>query len=134
MPFSCLSLSSVLCYYTYCPSSVRLSSLRIPSLWYLYPLYSASSAIKTPSDISGLWQIYASLSLAPRKRRMLDLTINSDIRAITKPHIYEYSCFSLLLSSEARHCCATMVFVMGIPSVEYTIGVKERLLSRKGWS
>ena len=64
---------------------------------------------------------------------MLDLTIASDIRALKKPYISKYSHVSLFLIREARHCCAATASVPGIPSVEYTIGVKERLRSRQGW-
>ena len=55
----------------------------------------------------------------------------SDIRALTKPHISEYSFFRLLLNSEDRRRCSATASVLGIPSAEYTIGVKERLLSRQ---
>ena len=64
---------------------------------------------------------------------MLDLTIDSDIQALTKMHIYEYYRFGLLLSIKARRHCAATASVPVIPSVEYTIGVKEILCSRQGW-
>ena len=63
---------------------------------------------------------------------MLDLTIASDILALTKPHISQYSCFSFLLTIEAGRRCATTASIPGIQSVQYTVGVKERLRSRQG--
>ena len=68
--------------------------------------------------------MYATLSLEPQRRRVLDLTIASDILALIKPHIYKYSRFSLLLSIKARCCCAAKDSVPVILSVEFTIGVK----------
>ena len=64
---------------------------------------------------------------------MLDLTITSDILTLTKPHISKYSRFRLLLIRKAIHCCAATASATVIPSVEYTIGVKERLYSKQGW-
>ena len=63
----------------------------------------------------------------------MDLTIASDIRTLTKPHISEYSLFRLLLSIKARNFCGTESYVPVILSMEYTIGVKERRHSRQGW-
>ena len=64
---------------------------------------------------------------------MLDLTFASDILDLTNPHIYEYSCFRLLLSSEARRLYAATASVLGIASAKYTIGVKYCLRLRQGW-
>ena len=52
----------------------------------------------------------------------MDLIIDSEILALTKPHIYKYSCFRLLLIRKARRRYATTASVPVIPSVEYTIG------------
>ena len=49
---------------------------------------------------------------------MLDLTIASDILALTNPHISEYSCFSLYLSSVANLFCAEKASAPGIPSAD----------------
>ena len=62
---------------------------------------------------------------------MFNLNITSRICALMKPHISEYSRFNLLISSKASGLCAATASVPGIPSVEYTIGVKELLRSRK---
>ena len=62
---------------------------------------------------------------------MLELTIASDILALTKPHISEYSRFSLELSSATNLFCVVMESAPGIPSEEYTIRVKVRLLYRQ---
>ena len=64
---------------------------------------------------------------------MLDLIIASDILALMKLHISEYSRFKLLLSREARRRCAATTPAPGIMSTDYTIGVKERPLFRKIW-
>ena len=76
-----LSLIAVLLHLLFSdtPSSTQPSSLRIPSLWGTYPCYGAISAISAPSSIFGIYWMYASLSLAPWRRRVLDLTIDSDI-------------------------------------------------------
>ena len=92
--------------------------LRLPSLWGHYPRHHSSSAITAPFSRLGLYQMNTFLSLAPRWRTVLDLTIASDIQALTKPHISKYSCFSLLLSNKARHHCATTASVLVIPSAE----------------
>ena len=104
--------------------AARLSSLCLSSLWGFYILHGAISAITAPSTRSGLWRMYASLYLAPQRRRVLDPTIASDIQASTKPHIHKFSHLSLLLRSEDRRCYASMASIPGITSVEYTIGVK----------
>ena len=65
--------------------------------------------------------------------RILDITTASDILACQKPHISHYSCFGLKLICEASLLCADKAYSLGIPSAEYTIGVKERLQSRKAW-
>ena len=114
--------------------SARPPSLWIPSLWGHYPRHGAISSITDPSSIFCICRMYASLSLVRRRKRVLDLTIASDIRSLTNPHIYKYSCFRLLLSSEARRQCADTASVPGIPYVDYTIGVKEHQLFRQGWS
>ena len=57
--------------------------------------YGAISAITVASFSSGLCQICTSLSQGPRRSRMVDLTISSDITAFKMSHIYEYYCFSL---------------------------------------
>ena len=80
-----------------------------------------------------LLKIYASLSLAPWSGRFLDLTTASEILALTKPHIYEYSRFGLFLRSKARRCYAATSSIPGVLSMEYTIGVKLRLRSRQVW-
>ena len=81
--------------------SARPPSLQLPSLWGAYPHHDASSAITAPFSRFILCRMYASLSLLPRRKRVLNLTIASDIRALMKPHIPEYYRFSLLLSSKA---------------------------------
>ena len=50
-----------------------------------------------------------------------------------KPHIYKYSRIRLLLSSKDRSIYASTASVPGIPSAEYTIGVKECQCSRHCW-
>ena len=45
---------------------------------------------------------------------LLDLTIASNIIAFTKPHISEYSRFSLQMSSAANLFCATEASALGI--------------------
>ena len=87
-------------------SATRLSILSLLSFWYPYPPHDASSAITAPSSIFGLCRVYAFLYLAPWRRRVLDLTIASDIQSLTNPYISEYSRFRLLLSREAKRCCA----------------------------
>ena len=77
--------------------------------------------------------MHISLSMAPHSRRVLGITIASVILALTNPHIPKYSRFSLLLISKVRCHCAATASVLGIPSPEYTIGVKERLRSRQDW-
>ena len=73
----------------------------------------------------------APLSQGPLGRRLFDLTIASDILALTKPHISEYPRFSLYLSSADNIFCAAKASSPGILSAEYTIGVKVLLQSRK---
>ena len=74
-----------------------------------------------------------SLSLMPRSIRLLYHTITSNILVHTKPHISEYSRFSLnlrcmiILKVEAR------ASVHGIPLSEKTKGLKLCLLSRQKW-
>ena len=53
-----------------------------------------------------------------QRRRLLDLTIASDILTCTKPHISEYSYFSLYLNSVANLFCAAKAFAPVIPSAE----------------
>ena len=77
--------------------------------------------------------MYASLSLTSRRRRVLDLTIASDIQALTKTHISKYYLFILLLSSENIYWCAAMDSIPGIKSADYTIGMKVHLSSKQGW-
>ena len=64
---------------------------------------------------------------------MWDLMTASDILALTKPHISEYSCFRLFLRSEAKRCCAATASIPGTTSADYTIGLKVCLCSRQGW-
>ena len=115
------------------PPSARTSSLRLHSLWRPYNLHVSNSAITDPSYRFDLCRMYASLYLAPWRRRVLDLTIASETRSLMKPLIYKYLRFRLLLISKARRCCAATASVLVIPSAEYTIGVKEFLRSRQGW-
>ena len=80
------------------PSSAFLPSTRpvrpvLPPK--IYPRQGASSGITAPSVISGRFQMRAPFSRGTWRSRLLDLTIASDIRARTKPHISEYSRFSL---------------------------------------
>ena len=60
-------------------SSARSSSVRLPSLQGPYLRHGASSAITSPSSIFGLYRMYSSFSLAPRRIRLFDLTIAIDI-------------------------------------------------------
>ena len=115
------------------PPSAQPPSLRLPSLWGAYPRHGDRSAITAPSSRLGLCRMYASLYLAPQRRRVLDLTIASDTRTLMKPHISKYSRFRLLLSSEARRRCAATAPVPGITSTDYTIGMNEHRSSRQGW-
>ena len=126
-------MSSFLSHHPLCLLDAQLSSLRIPNLWDPYPLHSNSSSITAPSARYGIWRMCASMYLTPWRRRVLDSTVSSDIQPLTKPHISEYSCFSLLLSSKDKCRCAATTSVIEIPSVEYTIGVKDRLRSIQGW-
>ena len=116
-----LFLSSTISHHPSCLSAARIPILHIPSLWGPYPRHSTSSSINAPSTRSGLWRMYASLPLAPWRRRVSEINIASESRALTKPHISKYFCFRLLLSSEARYYCAATASVPGIPSVEYII-------------
>ena len=63
-------------------------------------------------------------SRGPQRSRLFDLIINSDILALKKSHISEYYRFSLELSSTANLFCAAKASTPGIPSAEWTIGVK----------
>ena len=112
------------------PQSTRTSSLGLPSLWGTYPRNGSISAITAPFSRFGICRINAYLYLEPQRIRVLYLTINSDIQALTKPHIYKYSCFSLLLSSKARCRCASTASVPVIPPAEYSIRAKEHWKSR----
>ena len=121
------SLSAISCI----PLSRVLPPALIPVA--LYPLHNTSRIFTAPYAISGLWKIYVSLSLVPQRRRVLDLTTASDILDLTKPHIYEYSRFRLLLRIKAKRLCVTTTPIPGMMSVDYTIWVKIRLHSWQGW-
>ena len=99
----------------------------------LYPLHGAINAITAPSNILGHFLMRASLSQGPRRSRLLDLTIASDILALKKTHNSEYSHFILNLSSAANFFCADKASAPGTPSIYNTIGVKCRLRSRQDW-
>ena len=62
---------------------------------------------------------------------MFDLIIASDFLALTKPHISEYSRFSLYLNCAANIFCADKASTTGILSAGYIIGVKVRLRYRQ---
>ena len=66
----------------------------------------------------------------PRRSRLSDLTIISDILAFTKTNNSEYYHFRLKLTSAANLFCAAKAFAMGVRSAEWTIGVKEHIQSR----
>ena len=102
------------------PSAASSSQLLIPVA--LYPLHGTISVITALYAISGLWRIYAPFStVVPGLRRVLDLMTASDILALTKPHIYEYSRFRLLLRIKAKRLCVTTTPIPGMMSVDYTI-------------
>ena len=100
----------------------------LPNIW---PRQGAISAIIAPSFSSGCCQMRAPFPRGPRRSRLLDLTIASYILAHTKPHVSEYSRFSLYLSSASNLFCADKTSAPGIPCAEYTIGVKVLLHSRQ---
>ena len=97
----------------------------------LYPLHGKSSDITAPSNSSGRCWMSAPLSQGPQRRRLLDISIYSEIITLTKPHNSEYSRFILKLSSVSNLFCSYKASTPGIPSAEYTIWVKERLCSRQ---
>ena len=49
---------------------------------------------------------------------MLDITIANYTPSLTNPHISDYSCFSLNISSVAYLFCAAKASTPGIPSAE----------------
>ena len=67
----------------------------------------------------------------PRRIRLLELTITSDILDLTNLYSSEYSCFSLKLIGAAKIFCAAKASAPGILSAEYTIVAKERLRYRQ---
>ena len=68
--------------------------------------------------------MYASLYLTLQRIRVLELTIDSDIRALMKLDISKYLRFSLLLGRKSVRCYVATAYVPGIMCVEYTIGFK----------
>ena len=74
------------------PSPPFVRPVKLP---YISPLQGVISDITAPSVNSGCCQMRAPLSRDPRRSRLFDITIASDILASTKPLISDYSLFSL---------------------------------------
>eukprot|EP00957_Ditylum_brightwellii_P189665 14437593-Ditylum_brightwellii.AAC.1 len=72
-------------------------------------------------------------SRAPRSSSVVLRTIARVICALTNPHISEYWRPIFSAKWDASRFCAASVSSPGIPSAEYTSGVKCLILSRQGW-